>query len=308
MMPILDVTGEIRKLQWRMRRLLPEHDVTCHTKNGLLTFSSKDARIARRLYSRRQWSWPELLRVGDLLTEQGYLANSHRGTFVNVGANIGSMLVPMMQRFPFERGMGFEPCPRNFRYLQQNVEQNRLAGRVALLPIGLSDRERDAAFELSPRNFGDHRVREAVAKNCTARYDESRRETIQVPLRPLDAVLAEANVTLRHGSLIWVDIQGHEGHFFEGARQTLASGVPVVSELWPYGIARSGFTRNRFCDLARSLFGSFFVWQRGLDQTAHRGVARIVRPFRRGPLEHRHRPRARLPALPVIGPTSGDFG
>ncbi len=261
-MSFLDLHGEVRKLRWKIGRMFQERDVTCQTKNGLLTFSSKDNRIARRLYSRRQWSWKELLRFHNLLIDKGLLSRDENGVLVNVGANIGSMLIPMMDRGRFQQGLGFEPSPKNFRYLHTNVEQNNLSGRVRLFPVGLSDEDRDAELELSPENFGDHRVREVPScQSRRERYDEHSRKVIPVKLRSLDAVMKEEGLELGKNSLIWVDIQGHEGHFFEGATKTLSLGTPVITEFWPYGIERSGFTGDRFCDLVSRLFREFYCWQ-----------------------------------------------
>ena len=41
---------------------------------------------------------------------------------------------------------------------------------------------------------------------------------------------------------------------YEGARRTLAQGMPVVSEFWPYGLRRAGFDRDSFTDLVASIF------------------------------------------------------
>ena len=59
--------------------------------------------------------------------------------------------------------------------------------------------------------------------------------------------------------LVWVDIQGHEGQFFEGARHFLSQGTPVVSEFWPYGIKRSGMSADQYCRILSELFTHFYV-------------------------------------------------
>jgi hypothetical protein len=55
-----------------------------------------------------------------------------------------------------------------------------------------------------------------------------------------------------------MDVQGHEKHVLEGAANLLASGVPVISEFWPYGLERAGVSPDEFSRFAQNHFGSFF--------------------------------------------------
>lgn len=56
-----------------------------------------------------------------------------------------------------------------------------------------------------------------------------------------------------------MDIQGHEGDFSIGARDLIIRDrVPTVTEFWPYGIARSGMTQERYCELVSSMYTHFY--------------------------------------------------
>ena len=59
--------------------------------------------------------------------------------------------------------------------------------------------------------------------------------------------------------VMWIDIQGYEGYVFKGAREFLATGIPVVSEIWPYAIARAEMTMEEFNELVTGLWTSFWV-------------------------------------------------
>ena len=262
---MLDIVGDIRKLRFEFgRRFQPAADITCETKNGLMTFSNKDRSIGRRLYSRRHWSWDMLQQCKRLLIRENLIDAQGNDLLINVGANIGCILIPLMRDGLFRQGIGFEPAPINANYLAKNVSQNGLAESVRTFQMGLSDQDRVAEFELSPRNTGDHRVRvAAAAAERPSAYNEATRQVISIQLGRLDDVIQEHEFELGSRSLLWVDIQGHEGHFLQGARKTLAQGVPVVTELWPYGIARSGMTPTDFCDLIRELFASVYFKRRG---------------------------------------------
>jgi len=41
-------------------------------------------------------------------------------------------------------------------------------------------------------------------------------------------------------SLLWMDIEGYEGHALEGAKSLLSSGIPLVSEFNPEFLAKAG--------------------------------------------------------------------
>ena len=246
-----------------------------------MTFSSWDGVVARRLYAKRQWAWREINRFSDLLVGEGFLtADAANQTLINVGANIGSILVPLMHKHRFQRGMAFEPTPKTFTFLEQNIQQNGLAGQVEIYPVGLSNACRDATLELSPKNSGDHRVREVPTSNCMpSLYREEMRATIPISLATLDSVL---DGQLERHSLLWVDIQGHEGKFLEGARRSLNSQVPVVTEFWPYGIARSGYTREMFCNLVSELFDEYFVWNHGWQKQPIDRIEDLYRRYESG--------------------------
>jgi FkbM family methyltransferase len=258
---VFDVVGELRKLRFEIsRQFRPAKDITCETKNGLLTFSDDDRSIARRLYARRQWSWNMLQQCKELLIGKGALNHTKNDVLINVGANIGCILIPLMRDGMFRNGIAFEPAPDNSKYLEVNVQQNGLSDFVQTFRMGLSDSQGRAELEISPRNTGDHRVRVASADlKRKARFNEQNREVVSVQLARLDDVLDEHRVDLGERSLIWVDIQGHEGHFFLGARKTLAKGIPVVSELWPYGINRSGMSGAEFCGIVTDMFSTFYL-------------------------------------------------
>jgi FkbM family methyltransferase len=255
-----DIAGDVRKLSFDLRsRFLPATDITCETKNGLMTFSSKDRSVGRRLFSRREWSWDLMSAIQALLREEELLKPTGNDLLINVGANIGSVLISLMRTGSFRYGVGFEPGPDNAAYLRKNVTQNGLDDAVATFQIGLSDENTTAEFELAAHNMGDHRVRGGSAPlSQPSSFDESEREVIEVQLRTLDDVLAEHDYAGRTAALVWVDIQGHEGHFLKGARNTLAGRVPLVIELWPYGINRAGMDAKEFCALVIELCSDFY--------------------------------------------------
>lgn len=60
--------------------------------------------------------------------------------------------------------------------------------------------------------------------------------------RPLLAASKGLFSLLRSGppSLLWMDIEGYEGHALAGAKSLLSSGIPLVSEFNPEFLAKAG--------------------------------------------------------------------
>jgi hypothetical protein len=103
---------------------------------------------------------------------------------------------------------------------------------------------------VSDTNTGDNRIRvPGTQAGSPGAYGEEHRSEIRVPVDTLDHALVAAGVAARNVGVIWMDIQGHEAACLEGAGETLAAGMPVVTEFWPYGLARAGTTREAFVQL-----------------------------------------------------------
>jgi len=265
-----------RKMRWQALYLGPQREVTLDTANGRLTFHSRDKLIGKELFVRGGYEMDNVRRAIALLREEGFLTNHGSGTMLDVGANIGMISIAMLRERYFERAIAFEPAPATFRLLQRNIAQNRLETRMHALPIALSSVSGEMALELSAYNSGDHRIRHEEAHGA---FREERRATTIVTVRALDEILREQEIDPSSIRLAWVDIQGHEGHFFLGARDLLAFGVPVVSEFWPYGIARSGMSRAEYMATVSQLFTH--VYAREGDQFARFPVAHMEKLFDR---------------------------
>jgi FkbM family methyltransferase len=264
-----------RKMRWRLLQMGPPRDVTTATANGILTFSSRDRVIGQQLYLERSYE-TELMRTAlAILREEGLLGSGNTGTVVDVGANIGMICIALVKDGYFQRAIAFEPAPENYRLLLQNIRQNGLQERIAAFPCALSCDVGWQELELSEVNAGDHRIRHA---NLPGELREDVRRTLPVSVTTLDEFLRKSDSFPPEGpSLIWLDIQGHEGQFLAGARESLARPIPVVSEFWPYGILRSGMPRREYSQIVRGLFTHFSLL--GRDGTVWSPIAELDELF-----------------------------
>ena len=243
-----------RKAQWWLIRAGPQRDVTVDSYNGRLTFDSRDRLTGKYLMVRGGYEQAFIERSLGLLEREGWIRRG--GTVVDVGAHIGMISIALVRHRWFDRAVAIEPAPDNLRLLERNVAQNGLRASITIAPLAISSAAGSAELELAPDNFGDHRLRHSRAAGA---FGEEHRRTVPTVVRTLDGALDELGVDRSEVRLVWVDIQGGEGHLLEGAAETFANGAPLVTEFWPYGIVRSGATRESFGAAARRLFSYCYV-------------------------------------------------
>jgi FkbM family methyltransferase len=176
----------------------------------------------------RTGNWAE--RTNALLVD--FFVRSGGGTYVDVGANIGLTTIPVAQN-PRVRCFALEPEPRNFANLARNVGANCPHGNVTLLQTAAYAARTTLRFELSPDNFGDHRLR---LNDRGGRMGEKARRSIEVDAAPLDELIPTDEVPLA----VKVDTQGAEPFVLAGGTRTLSRAGLIVMEFWPYGMARTG--------------------------------------------------------------------
>lgn len=246
-------------LRWTLHHYRREHDVTIETANGLLSVSSRDWLIGKHLFVRRNYELDFIKTSVRFLQNEGLLKKGKNRTVVDVGANLGMICIALLREKFFDQAIAFEPSPRNFRLLEKNAAQNDFENRIRRFPLALSSEDKLIEFEIDELNSGDSRVRKTVGNE---EMREHQRRTVAVEAKTFDAFLREnKNIASAEIDLCWIDIQGHEGHFFKGAKEFFRERkIPVINEFWGYGITRSGITREEYCRTIAETFSRFYYW------------------------------------------------
>jgi FkbM family methyltransferase len=152
-------------------------------------------------------------------------------TLVDIGANIGTICVPVLARGLAQNAIAIEPEPKNFRTLMANVYLGDVADRITCHNVALGAEDNATLrFDLSKNNSGDHRVHSGTASNF---HFEADRDSITIKSSRLDTIVQSA---CPKSWLIWMDTQGYEGFILKGAPKILEAKVPMVLEFWPYGM------------------------------------------------------------------------
>jgi len=200
--------------------------------------------------------------------------------FIDIGANIGTHLVAALLGAGFSEATAFEPVPELFKVLQENISINHLTQKSALFNLALSNKNTILQIELSPHNMGDNRI---VKSNRLSKHNEDLWEKTPIFTATLDSITILKKQQLyflssddlksalqsdacymvgynqstpvqsqlieglnKNNTLAWIDTQGHEPDIFKGAKKLLKSRIPLVTEFWPYGLARAGFSFNSY--------------------------------------------------------------
>ena len=267
-----------RQKYWEFLNSLPERDLAADTDHGRLSFSSKDKFIGRSLYTAGSYGYSDIFRAIDILKTQGKLTDRNQGYLIDIGANVGTVCIPLVRQHVFQKALAFEPEPRNFSYLTRNIEQNSLADRVKAFQIALSATSGELELEICSDNYGDHRIR--VSGTPTSQYnqlDEKTRSVIKVPVKTLDETIQSQGIAPAQIKLLWMDVQGHEGHIFQGAGSLIGAGVPVVFELWPYGLRSAGTDLESFIQFVTEHFTH--LWDLGAENPEGKPASDIRQMF-----------------------------
>lgn len=191
--------------------------VTGHPEQFVV--STADKVIGRELFLHGEFDFPKLQTALAILAREGLPKPTH---LIDVGANIGTITIPAIKRGLMQTATAIEPHPQNLRLLRANLALNGIEDCVTVLAQAVGDRA-DATLFLreSATNSGNHSIdAEGIPVSST------RLDAMQLPPPEL--------------SLLWMDIEGYEGHALTGAQSLLSAGVPLVSEFHPEFLRQSG--------------------------------------------------------------------
>lgn len=207
-----------------------------------LIFSLNDDAIGRRVFYTGSFDFSKFMFALEILGEP------RLSRIIDVGANIGVIAVPALARGLAESAIAIEPDPLNYRLLECNVRLNDLQQRVQCIQVAAtSNGVGEVVLERSPTNHGDHRIATSTGPR------NSHSDAVAVPAARLDDLVPCPS---REGDLLWMDVQGYEVEVLRGAPTLLESGMPLVLEVWPYGLAEQGSLAG--LPEILSGYGSFF--------------------------------------------------
>ena len=171
-------------------------------------------------------------------------------TFVDVGANVGLYSALALSTPGFRgRVLAIEPHRESRVYLEKTIRDNPAAASATIVGLAASDCAETLTLYQNPDNKGDNRLYPDALLHGG--------ETVEADT--LD------NICRQHGidsvGFIKIDVQGAEAKVMRGARGVLraSSDCILMTEFWPYGLARCGADALDYLEMLRDL--GFHLYQ-----------------------------------------------
>lgn len=130
------------------------------------------------------------------------------GSFLDLGGNIGAIVLPVAKRRPDIRAFSVEAAPWIFQYLDANLKRNKL-DNVRLINNALFDKD-----DIDLDFFSPH---DKYGKGSLAAVFTS--DAVKVRSKKIDTLVAELG--LERVDIIKIDIEGFEYFAFRGAEKLL---------------------------------------------------------------------------------------
>jgi len=224
-----------------------------------------------RVISTGRFELTQLDAVRTLVTSPDGIAGkaiNRRGTFIDVGANIG--LYTMALSNLFDNTIAFEASPLTFKILEVNLALSRTP-KVQCFCQGISDQARQATlFTPANGNLGWASVSPERHSSGAADYE------VTVNLDTLDNLSKKLEFNNAPVSLIKIDVEGHEAEVLQGSIEILKQHGPVVVfEVLTEVAGKNCTTILKDCGYSR-----FYRFRRSLSST--RGVKGYIKSLLHG--------------------------
>jgi len=143
-------------------------------------------------------------------------------TCLDIGGNIGYYVL-LERQFVGDKGkiIAFEPLPRNYQYLQKNIQLQNVKN-ISAYNFACGDKEGKATFFINKKSNGCKVIPEGMAPP-----DPSLGTLTEVPIKILDPFIEE--LKLERVDFVRMDSEGYELHIFKGLKKTLEKFKPIIS-------------------------------------------------------------------------------
>ena len=144
------------------------------------------------------------------------VGNQNLGCFMDIGANLGVYSVNLAEYF--EKTYAFEPAVIARHVLKANVLSNKLAQRIEVVDLGLSNEQATAEFFVDPANSG---MSSLVKSRANADFEKTTIDLVRG-----DDFLKEKRSS--KVSYMKIDVENHELEVLQGLASTIARDKPLI--------------------------------------------------------------------------------
>lgn len=248
-----------RLILWKINKRI-RNQFTVKTRQGIFRALFNDRVIGKSLYCKNEYELNLCLAVSKFLNSKGIELTN--GTILDIGANIGVISIGMITKKLVKSAIAIEPDPVNYNLLNENIKLNKFDKIIYCNQYAASEKKGKVIFELSETNFGDHRIRTEKSLSQES-FVEKKRKTIEVNIDKIDNLILMAPFEFYSNiKVIWMDVQGHEGFVIKGGNELFSKRIPLVLEICPYLIERSGMSTDEFKNILSEFWTDIWLFRR----------------------------------------------
>ena len=220
-----------------VKKITNDFAITSNNYNEKFILFTKDEVISKEIFINNEFDLNKLQLTIDFLNSKNFNIKN----LIDIGANIGAISIPAVNRNLVEKSYVVEPMPDNYKVLKANIILNNFEEKIKTYNYALSDSDDETVdMEISENNSGDHRVKKIVRFNT---HGEEKRNLIKVKTKKFDTLFNDIKLK---NSLIKIDTQGHEAIILSSANRIIENKIPTIIEFWPYGLKRNGSWERMF--------------------------------------------------------------
>jgi len=148
------------------------------------------------------------------------------GTFLDIGANIGLISLPIAARLKASTNTlntfvyAIEAMPSNFRALCTNINKNKLDRHIVAMNVGVGAEEGETSIQIE----GDDPARTGTANMLPAARGSA---GISLRIMPIDLLVAQKQLPADI-SLVKIDTDGFDFEILKGAQTLLRENRPLI--------------------------------------------------------------------------------
>ena len=169
------------------------------------------------------------------------LSTINSPVIVDVGANIGTTVLPLAVKFPKAKFYAVEPHPLPASRFIKNCELNRV-NNVTLISSAIGSDNNLAQIYSCPNNSGGHRLTGFKGREDVEKLSKVSFEPIIVPVKSLNSIFC--NFEIDHCDLLKIDTEGYEFFVLESLGEKLNpnSIKCIITEYGLEGLRKIGKT------------------------------------------------------------------
>ncbi len=251
-----------RFLIWNINRIFPFLRLRAHSVQGKFLIPREAIKandyIHYSLYVNKCFEYDIYRRSVDFLKAKGFL-KATGNILLDIGVNNGVITIGSIICKDFDYSFGVDGCADHIKSCRENLRLNQIEKSAKLFHCIVSDKKRKVSFQKSKTNFGQHCV-SGEKDDFDYIFNEGSHSRVSAESTTLDTILEPHFSEIERGnSLLWIDVEGHEGFVFKGAKGILSKNLPCVMELCPYMIRRSGMEIEEYISIIQEYWNEFWI-------------------------------------------------